>query len=35
MFPSLRNADELTSAALRKQAPAAEPEEAEADATLL
>ena len=35
LFPSLRQADELTSAALRKQAPAIEPEEAEADATLL
>jgi MFS family permease len=35
LFPSLRNADELSSAALRRQAPAPEPEEAEADATLL
>jgi MFS family permease len=33
LFPSLRQADELTAASLRRQAP--EPEEAEADATLL
>ena len=35
LFPSLRQADELTAASLRRQAPVAEPEEAEADATLL
>jgi MFS family permease len=35
LFPSLRNADELSSAALRRHAPTPEPEEAEADATLL
>lgn len=35
MFPSLRRADELTSASLRKHPPAPQPAEAEADASLL
>ncbi|HEY3707354.1 MAG TPA: MFS transporter, partial [Terracidiphilus sp.] len=35
LFPSLRQADELSAAALRRQAPVLEPEVAETDVTLL